>query len=567
MTDVATPARRMRFAVLLDVESLEQWQHEALRRLCAVPETEFAFAIVREGGAAAPARQPKPAWKRLGRHTLYNLVYRRVARKCAALGRLPLRTAFPGVRVVPSGTERLPRGRTALPAETLALCEREGIDMLVRFGFGILSGAVLTQPRLGVWSFHHGDPAEFRGMPPGVWEIIRRAPTTGAIVQRLSETLDGGQVLAMARLPTRAGSYTRQLSDLLMGSAPLLAQAAQRCRRDSAPPAIEHGTLGPIYRKPTTLDTLRLLLRMPAARLAGLASALFRHQHWRVAAVRRPIAEILAGGLDQRLPDDGPELRLLAEEPGMFAADPFVAPADGGGWRLLVERFDWVAGKGHIALADMDAEARFSALNTCLETPGHLSYPFVQQTAEGPAILPEATEGGVLRAYPLGAHAVDPAQATRLGAAVLDPTIVEHRGRYWMFYGGDADNTTLHLRHADRPEGPWTEAAGNPVKIDVANARPAGAMFRVGDMLIRPAQICTPHYGRGLVLNRVDALDEHGYAETAVARILPPLRGRYRDGVHTIAIAGDWLVFDQARRVWKWRETLRVLRAKLSGYL
>ena len=554
----------LRVAVLCDSDSIEVWQREALQQLVEVDGVELAFAIVRSDAVARP---PVPLRRRIGRHTLYNLLFRRVSRRCAAMRVCSLAACFPQLRIVPSTTVRLPKGRTALPSETLELIDREAVDVVVRFGFGILSGEILTRPRFGVWSFHHGDPAEFRGMPPGVWEMIRGAPTTGAIVQRLSETLDGGAVLAMARFHTRAGSYTRQLSGLLLGSAPLLAHAAAQCRHFGEAREIATPQLGPIYRKPRTMDVLSLLVKMPLSRLRGVLTALFVHQHWRVVAMKGSIEGILRGGFDQRLPANGDALHVLAEERGMFAADPFLLSDIGGSYRLLVERFDWAAGKGHIASADMNAEGQFSPLSTIIETPGHLSYPFARKERDVVAIYPEALADGVLRKYvSIGGSRAAEAVAD-LGQAVLDPTIVEHGGRYWMFYGGDADNTTLRLRHAPGPDGPWTEHRANPVKIDVSNARPAGALLRIGDMLVRPAQVCTPHYGRAIVFNRIDALTETCFSETPVARMLPAGGVLYGHGVHTISVAGEWLVFDQARTRFFWRETVRILRTRLHRLL
>ena len=60
--------------------------------------------------------------------------------------------------------------------------------------------------------------------------------------------------------------------------------------------------------------------------------------------------------------------------------------------------------------------------------------------------------------------------------------------------------------------------------------RRAGCFFW-DDCLIRPAQDCSGRYGRAVVLNRVDALNEHSYAETPIGRIdgsaLPGNRGTH----------------------------------------
>src|SRR5262249_21149741 len=41
-------------------------------------------------------------------------------------------------------------------------------DVLIRLGFKILRGEILTVARHGIWSFHHGDNALNRGGPPGL---------------------------------------------------------------------------------------------------------------------------------------------------------------------------------------------------------------------------------------------------------------------------------------------------------------------------------------------------------------------------------------------------------------
>jgi hypothetical protein len=69
-------------------------------------------------------------------------------------------------------------------------------DVAIRFGFGILKGEVLDAPRYGVLSFHHGDLREYRGMPCGFWEFLDGEDAAGVTLQRLTETLDGGSIVA-----------------------------------------------------------------------------------------------------------------------------------------------------------------------------------------------------------------------------------------------------------------------------------------------------------------------------------------------------------------------------------
>lgn len=552
----------LRFAVLCDSDEIEQWQLAALERVVSQNAAECVAILIRQG-----AVRMAPARKKISRYTLYNLYFRRVAKRSAAKRLASITKAFPHARVIEVETQNGPKGRTVIGDASLASIASERLDFAVRFGFGILSGPMLALPRFGVWSFHHGNPAEFRGQPPGVWEIIKAAPTTGVIVQKLNETLDGGQVLAFARFPTIASSYTRQLDHILAGSAPLLTSAALHCAAHGTLPRIELGQLGPIFKKPTTGPALQLFARMLASKVTGFFGSLFRHQQWAVFVARKPIEDLVGGGFGQDPILAFPQRHEIPEERGLFNADPFARTAPDGSLRLYFERFDWMAGKGHIAACSMSSHGSFSQTETLLRTPGHLSYPFLLEDGASPSLLPESVEDGVLKRYAMASEGHGISAEDTLGTAVLDPTVIFHAGKYWMFYCGDDRNTALHIRHADRLEGPWLEHRANPVKMDVIGARPAGPVIAHGSDLIRPGQICVPRYGHGILFNRIVTLNENEYAEEPIASLVPAGAGRYRNGVHTVGVAGDWLVLDHARTIFSAAEAWRVLWAKLSRFL
>ena len=73
--------------------------------------------------------------------------------------------------------------------------KRANLQLLVRGGRGILRGKILTCCPNGIISFHHADNDVNRGGPAGFWEVYKKQPRTGFIIQRLNEELDGGDVL------------------------------------------------------------------------------------------------------------------------------------------------------------------------------------------------------------------------------------------------------------------------------------------------------------------------------------------------------------------------------------
>ncbi|HEX2494732.1 MAG TPA: formyltransferase family protein, partial [Steroidobacter sp.] len=88
------------------------------------------------------------------------------------------------------------------PPEAVDEIKSLELDVILRFGFNIIRGDILQAARYGVWSFHHGDSERYRGGPALLWELIEGNPLSGAVLQRLDESLDAGAVLCSAILAT-----------------------------------------------------------------------------------------------------------------------------------------------------------------------------------------------------------------------------------------------------------------------------------------------------------------------------------------------------------------------------
>jgi len=95
-------------------------------------------------------------------------------------------------------------------AEDVAQIRGYRLDVLLRFGFNILKGDILTAAKYGIWSYHHGDNEFYRGGPALFWELVEANELSGVILQILSEELDGGKVLAKALFATRHGLSLRR---------------------------------------------------------------------------------------------------------------------------------------------------------------------------------------------------------------------------------------------------------------------------------------------------------------------------------------------------------------------
>ena len=82
-----------------------------------------------------------------------------------------------------------------LPQETVEeVADRA--DVVVRYGFGLIEGDILTAPRDGVLSFHPADIRRYRGLGPPQAYVDGRT-TIGISLQRLSDGIDDGEIVAI----------------------------------------------------------------------------------------------------------------------------------------------------------------------------------------------------------------------------------------------------------------------------------------------------------------------------------------------------------------------------------
>lgn len=125
-------------------------------------------------------------------------------------------------------------------------------DVAVRFGFGFLVGDALTAPTYGVLSYHHGDFREYRGQPAGFWEYVHDRETAGVTLQRINETLDGGEIVVSETVEVGdVTTWDAMRARLFDASTGMLATGVRRLAEESfEPETLDPEELGDIYTLP-----------------------------------------------------------------------------------------------------------------------------------------------------------------------------------------------------------------------------------------------------------------------------------------------------------------------------
>ena len=551
---IVDPMPPLRLGLLVDSLTQPAWVERALRRVVEDGNGEFVLVVRNAAPAPAVASSRAASWWRNRGQLLYGL-FRRLERRALAGRPDPfaptdisaLVAGVPVVDVVPAqsrvadviGDDDLERIRAAAP------------DVLVRLGFRILRGGILGVARLGVWSYHHGDHERYRGGPPAFWEVMEGNPVTGTILQRLTESLDDGEVLYRSWSATNPFSVARSRAGIYWKGSEFLARVLQRVRDEGAtagaPPVSTYGHR--LYVTPTNREMASGLVRLARRRV--------REKWNEVMTIDQCfMAYRFRAGLpdDNREPDMTPfRFRPILPPKDRFWADPFPMQV-GGGYFVLFEDYPYATRRGVISALELGPKGPVGAPAVVLSCDYHLSYPFLFTWRGETFMMPETADAGRVEVY----RAVKAPYEWTLesvvlnGAPMADCTVAEIEGRWWMFANTAVPGASfwdeLHAFHGPGPLGPWTPHRANPVVSDVRRARPAGGLFRRGGEWFRPSQDCSNGYGGALNIQRIRRLDLSGYEEESVGRVSPDWQPGLT-GVHTVNAAGGLTVIDAKRRV------------------
>jgi len=544
----------LRVGVLANGPAVQRWQRLALEQLLAVPGVRPVVWVTPPDG-----KEPDPPRDRW-RTALYRR-WRRTRFDPPAMRPERIDDLLAGVPRLRCGVQRTGHAER-FDADDLEAIAAHGPDVLLRLGFGILKGGILDLPRHGVWSFHHGDEEKYRGGPPGFWEIMQGDAVTGAVLQRLTERLDGGRILRKGWFNTIDHSLAETVDTVLTHSAVWPAQVARELLmgRNEAAEGVASTTNAPVYRYPTNRVFLDFLLRQARNKARFHRRELQEHEQWNIGLLHQPISELLKEkpNLNVRwLPDPAPDA---------FRADPFGYRTADGQLNVLYEKYQYAQGIGDISRVRPKRDNVLKRSRVMLTTGSHLSYPYVVQHEGAVYVVPESAASGRVDLFRVN-EANDALEHVRtlLEEPVYDPTVFQWQGRWWLFGTlAPLTNVALHAWHAPSLESPWEPHALNPLKLDVRSARPGGTPFVHEGRLYRPAQDSASTYGHRIAINEVLELSPDRFAEQ-VARVVGPLTGTaFNAGLHTVSAVGDVTLVDGKRFVNVDEQRKRVRTRKLE---
>lgn len=522
----------MRIGLLIDRSNVTRWQARALAQLGSDHEI-FAYRCT---------NSPTP--RRRLRHWPYYLLAL-ISLRSEQTRRTTLRTSL----VVAGGMafKCLREGTwQRLPDELLDRLAAERIDVMVKFGLGLLRIPERSRLPIPILSYHHGDPRLFRGRPAGFYELLSGQRSVGQIVQILSNRLDAGEVVAFAETRVHRHSYRETMREAYATSPLLLPKALEAVRQGHTLDLLPEGK---VTRLPSPWTVMRFAAQRMAAKLRRLAYGAFVEKRWQVAEA--PASDDT--GLNHfpspaawRVVERPPEYRFLA--------DPFPHPTDEG---ILVEALCASSGLGEIVHFSASGPSKL------LSGPGHFSYPASIVTSKGAFLMPEVCEWSEPLLYKIDADGVTPTGPIKLDrhATLIDPTLAIHGGKIYLFANIFTEgDSILRLWSAQSLGDRFKEHPTSPILISPRGARMGGQLLDDGGSLYRFGQDGSGGYGDGILLFRIEALNSTEYRESLVGE----LHFGHCRGPHTLNHTSTGLVFDYYHNRFDLLAGVRRLRARLA---
>lgn len=416
------------------------------------------------------------------------------------------------------------------------------LDVLIRCGKGILSGKILRAAKFGVLSFHHGDNREIRGLPAGFWEVFLSKPSTGFIIQQLTEQLDKGKVIYRGNIPT-ASYWHLNSAQINLKSNNFMLQVLRSISSTGILPPVERNLQysDKIFFNPELVTLLIYIFKQLKIFILNNIYNFLGYRHkWSVSFSKSTNFNI-----------DPSKSLTIENPPNRFLADPFLIAYEGINY-CFVEDFCYKNKKGRISCYKI-FENSYEPLGIVIEENFHLSFPYIFKFNGEIYMCPETAHAEEIRLYKSIKFPHEWAFEKILIQKIVavDTVIFEDDGLWFLLTNTcsgklNERNSELHIYYADNPLSEnWVKSPENPIIFDSQKAR-NGGFFIQNNKKYRVNQIhAKARYGVGFSINLIQKISAKQYIETEVSRVAPNFFSNL-SGTHHFHANENFIAFDHS---------------------
>ena len=538
--------KKIKVGLFLDSFMVESWFYEAIEKSLEIDSVVVDLVVINKATSKSLTKKLS-IFKRKLVYMLFSKFDQKIfGNKQSAFVKKDIRKLLDKVdvlEVTPKESKFIDKFCTS---DINSIKERK-LDLIIRNGFRILKGDVLKSAAFGVWSYHHGDNRVNRGGPAGFWEWFKKDPETGAILQKLSEDLDGGQVLYRSWTKTNYLSPFQNKNSLYWLSSSFLCRALKLLDKDGC---IESKVLdtkdewysGPLYRAPTNLKMIKVLLVYFSRIVQRIFFKLLMKNQW-----------YLKVDLSGKAGKELRKFKSIYPPKDRFWADPFVIKENDKTY-IFVEELLYDKGNAHLSVLELDEQYNIISNDKILDLGCHLSYPNVFKYEDKYYMIPESSELKTITLFEAEEFPLKWKKKIDLmtNIAAVDATVFRSGGLWWLFTsqspseGASYCDELFAYYSEDLFSQDWQPHELNPIVSDVKSARPAGNIYSDGNRLIRPSQDCSKIYGHQIIFNEILELTPSSYKEVSISKISPDWASEVL-ATHTINMSKGVTVVDAFR--------------------
>lgn len=543
------PKSKIKVGLLVDSYTVPAWEYYAVERLLASECARIELLIINAGNVHSRNNDRLvPSTSCPAMYRLLDSIDRRIFhREPDPFTPIDIRSCLFDV---PSIAAKLTQG--CFDESTVSRIRDYNLDILVQFGFNGLNASALTASRYGIWYYRHSGDVSKPDVFPGFWEVIKKYPETEASINATGGYLNLALTLYRSHYFTYPLSPTRNRGYCFWAASAFLSRQVEHLYRlgeqefmmeikkyGFPPTPAARGA----YAVPSNLTSLAVLGILLTRTIGALIKRSLFQDTW-----------YLLSSVKNQAESDSHEFRTIMPPRDRMWADPMIIRAEDK-YFVFIEELFYKENKGHISVIEMKEDGGWKDPVPVLETPHHLSYPFVFYWDGRYYMIPESASTRTIDLYECEQfpHQWRFRMTLMSNVIAVDSTLFYHDDRWWLFTAmahhlGAHPQVELFLFCAtDFQTNHWKPHPRNPIVSDIKNARPAGRIYKNDGKIYRPSQYGAGTYGFGFDLNEVDVLTETDYREHTVESVRPN-GNKWLLGTHTYGNEGKLTVIDAFSR-------------------
>lgn len=522
-------SQKLRIGILMNSYKLPLWQYILIERLINSNYASINLVVVNENKKTEKTLliKIKDKWKSFA-FSLYTKLDQRVfnvqPNAFESKNVINLLDGVPKIKVKPISKKFSDR----LLNEDILKIKHHNLDILIRFGFGILKGGILKSAKYGIWSYHHGDNNVNRGAPAGFWEVMENWDVTGSILQILTEELDAGTVLYRSFSQTDKRSVHRNKNILYWKSLSFLPRKLE-----------ELYNIGDVafFRNINELNKYPIFY---SNRLFSLKN----FSNWKMSKlimihflkfIKDKFVDwgyidqsVLLFDIRTRLSTSFWRFKKIIPPKNRFFANPFIIQKECA-YYIFIAELICKTNKGHISVIKMDEKGNYEKPVKVIDKSYHLSYPFIFKSKDDYFLIPESRSNKTIELYKCVEFPYKWEFQMNLmeNIEALNATLFYYQNKWWLFCNiiensGASSLDELFLFYSEELQTKnWIPHPLNPIVSDVRKSKPAGNIFIHDGKIIRPSQNNSKRYGCRIKLNEIRILNENKYEEIEIETIEP----------------------------------------------